>query len=175
MPDAPQFQRENLQTARMAYSAFCQENAWPIQDERVTTLQVLAGVPGRFETISQVPTVIVDGANNPDGAQHLLQVLAQRRNDWPRIVMVIGISADKDYAAMLQTLAPHCDVLIATQANHPRALDAQVLAEHGCKYLQAIEVVPDVQSAVARAKALAHNDDLVLITGSFFVLGEVVR
>ena len=178
LPDAPEFQRQNLQTARMADTAFRQEIGWPIEDESGAQWQVLAGVPGRFETINRAPEIIVDGANNPDGAQQLLQVLAERRDDWQRVILVIGISADKDYQTMLQVLAPHADLLIATQAQHPRALDAQVLAEHARKYLQGnarLEIVPEVVNAIERARQIADAKDLILVTGSFFVLGEVPR
>ena len=178
LPDAPDFQRTNLQTARLAETAFRQEIGWPIEDERAQQWQVLAGVPGRFETIARAPEIIVDGANNPDGAQQLLQVLAARRDDWQRVILVIGISADKDYETMLQVLAPHADILIATQAQHPRALAAQVLAEHARKYLQdnsRVEIVPNVGAALERARTLANASDLILVTGSFFVLGEVPR
>ena len=178
LPDAPEFQRTNLQTARMADTAFRQKIGWPIEDESGTQWQVPAGVPGRFETINRAPEIIVDGANNPDGAQQLLQVLAARRNDWQRVILVIGISADKDYQTMLQVLAPHANVLVATQAQHVRALDAQVLAENARKYLPSnsrLEIVPNVVEALERARQLANTEDLILITGSFFVLGEVPR
>ena len=178
LPDAPAFQRANLQTARMADTAFRQEIHWPIEDESPQQWQVLAGVPGRFEMIHRAPDTIVDGANNPDGAQQLLQVLAERRNDWQRVILVIGISADKDTESMLQVLAPRVDVLIATQAQHPRALAAQVLAAAARKYLQGdshLEIVSNVVDALERARQIADVSDLILVTGSFFVLGELPR
>ena len=176
LPDAPEFQRVNLQTARMAETAFRSQIDWPKPDARAP--QVLAGVPGRFETIAYAPEIIVDGANNPDGAEQLRQVLATRRAQWQRVITVLGISADKEYETMLQVLAPHADVLIATQAQHPRALAAQVLAESACKYLQgnsSLEIVPNVAAAIERARQIANAEDVILITGSFFVLGEVPR
>ncbi len=178
LPDAPEFQRQNLQTARMIDTAFRSQIGWPIAEETGAQWQVLASVPGRFETISRAPEIIVDGANNPDGAQQLQHVLAARSAEWQRMILVLGISADKDYQNMLQVLAPHADVLIATQAQHPRALAAQVLADNARQYLSQtarLEIVPNVPDAIERAKKIADADDLILLTGSFFVLGEVPR
>lgn len=178
LPDAPEFQRQNWQTAQMIAAAFRQEIDWPIEDEHAGQSQVLADVPGRFETIHRAPEIVVDGANNPDGAEQLQQVLAARRDQWQRVIFVLGISADKDYEKMLQVLAPHADVLIATQAQHPRALDAQVLAENARPYLPRnarLETVAEVGAALERAQQIADADDLILVAGSFFVLGEVPR
>ncbi len=175
-PNAPEFQRLNLQTARMAAAAFCQEMDWQFEEE--TPAQVLASVPGRFEFIHRAPDIVVDGANNPDGVEQLLQVLATRRSEWQRVILVVGVSADKDYQAMLQILAPEVDVLIATQAQHPRALDAQFLATEARREMRphaVVEVVSEVGAALERARQIADEKDLILVTGSFFVLGEVPR
>jgi folylpolyglutamate synthase/dihydropteroate synthase len=88
--------------------------------------------------------------------------------------MVFGCSQDKNYEAMLRLIVPRCTSLITTQANSPRAMDAQQLGwlalQIGLKNIRAVISPPEAVRECLRAAA-AH--EIVSVTGSFFVAGEV--
>ena len=136
-----------------------------------------APVAGRTETLRENPLILLDGANNPDGAAHLAahlsRVLAEKENR--KLFLVLGISADKDYRAMISILAPLAHTVFATQANHPRALSAADLAQTAREYSQRVEVCKDADDAVQRALEVASSEDCICVCGSFFLLGDLNR
>lgn len=133
-------------------------------------------VPGRSEIIGQNPTLLVDGANNPDGAstfaRHLTETLKVPRE---KVVLVLGILADKDWEEMARILVPLARQVIVTQSTSPRALPVAELAA----FVRGLDVepivVPDVPGAVAKARELAGPEDWIVATGSFTTIAEVPR
>jgi len=177
LPDSPAFQRLNLQTARVAHTAFCQAALWPLEDETGAQWQGLAGVPGRFETVRREPLVILDGANNPDGAQvfaHELQRLKAQNPD-ARLHLIFGASSDKDARAMLRELAPLANRLTLAQARHPRASPTAELAMLARAIGAQADEEADVNRALETAIREARAQDIVCVCGSFFLLGDVDR
>jgi dihydrofolate synthase/folylpolyglutamate synthase len=117
--------------------------------------------------------MVVDGAHNADSARRLRQALGQL--PYRRLVLVMAVSRDKDMAGMVRELAPLHPRVIATHSRHPRALPACHLAAEWAKYSPAVEEAGDVAGALARARALAAEEDMVLATGSLFVVAEVLE
>ena len=126
--------------------------------------------PGRMEILDTRPTILLDSAHNPDSAIRLQQALHlfphQRR------ILLFGASADKDIPTMLTILGEGADIIILTRSFHPRAAApdhlytiAQRLFPHKTIYR-----TDDVEPALRQALALAEEDDLILITGSIFVV-----
>lgn len=177
LPDAPAFQRLNLQTARVAHTTFCEASGWPLEAETIASRRGLDGVPGRFETVRQAPRVILDGANNPDGAQVLAHELQQLKAQNPdaKLHLIFGASSDKDARAMLQVLAPLADRLTLAQANHPRANSTAELAAMARELSSQVQEEADVNRALELAIERADARDIVCVCGSFFLLGDVDR
>lgn len=167
--NTPAFQRINARTAAVARWALSLETS-----TRPTSLPAPAAVPGRAEKIRDNPIVILDGSNNPDGAAHLAGHL-ETAYPGQKFIFVAGISADKDWAAMIAAWTPLASRFIATQAGHPRAAAAETLAAHARLSCANVEAVPIVSEAVERALALAGPNDTICICGSFFVLAEADR
>src|SRR2546428_401261 len=90
-----------------------------------------------------------------------------------RLILVYGMVATHDHRACTSVIAPLADVVIATTAQHVKPLPARTLAEEAARYAAQVEVIDDRRAAVQRALALAHPDDVVGITGSFFLVGDV--
>jgi dihydrofolate synthase/folylpolyglutamate synthase len=133
-------------------------------------------VPGRFETIRENPRVILDGANNPDGAQHLATQLGSTpRAPGAKLILILGILEDKDYAKMIEILAPLADVVIATRSPSPRAAAAETLAQKAREFCAHVEIRTPVTAALERALELAAENDIICVTGSFYTLAEVER
>ncbi|PQV64935.1 dihydrofolate synthase / folylpolyglutamate synthase [Abditibacterium utsteinense] len=133
-------------------------------------------IPGRFEQISENPKIIIDGANNPDGADYLTYKIQNYERIQPEnLILVLGILVDKDWPQMTEILAPLAKVVVATQSASPRAAPASQIAEVARQFCANVEEVTPVVDAVARAKSLARPEDTILVTGSFTTIAEVPR
>jgi dihydrofolate synthase/folylpolyglutamate synthase len=127
--------------------------------------------PGRLEVVRESPQIILDGAHNPAAAESLKKAL-QEEFDYHHLYMVMGIMQDKEVAAIMAEVVPLAAVLIASSPRNPRAMRAQRLAEIAQHYCSAVTVIEDVGEAVAYAQEVVQEDDLILVTGSLFTVGE---
>jgi dihydrofolate synthase/folylpolyglutamate synthase len=178
IPAGDSFQHINLLTAAVAKAALEEAMDWPhapIEPHLYEALLQQGSVPGRAEVLRERPMLLIDGANNPDGAEHLAEHLRSLLVPTQKLILVLGILADKDYAAMTALLAPLAHTVIATQSNSPRAVDAEAIAVAARPHCHRVEVVLSVPAAVQRALQLAGVDDLICVTGSFYTIAEVER
>jgi len=129
-----------------------------------------AAWPGRFETISKRPLVILDGAHNPAGARTLAAALKEL--SYKRLVLVLGIMADKEIDAILKELLPLCDEAIATAPRMERSADAGVLADRIRAFGKPAIEARRVKDACEEALSRAGKADCVCVTGSLFTVGE---
>ncbi len=146
----------------------------PIEDHAVRTALAALRWRARIETIGQEPTVVVDAAHNVASIRALLDTLRSRFT-YRRLLFVVGIASDKDADGILRALAPHADFLVLTRANSPRACASEDLLSRLRKVANAeavaCEPAPD---ALALAQRRAGPDDLVCVTGSFYLAGEIL-
>lgn len=129
--------------------------------------------PGRFQILSTEPTLVVDCAHNQDSAFRLRQTLEAHFPD-RRVQLVFGASEDKDIDGMLRALAPSVQRVYLTKAFHPRAAQPAALEEKAAEHGLDSRRVPNVMTAVSTAVSEAGPTDVVLVTGSLFVVGEVL-
>lgn len=134
--------------------------------------------PGRLEIVRRGPTVVLDAAHNPHGAQALAAALADSF-DFTSLVAVIGVLADKDAVGIAEALTPAVDRFVVTQPRSPRALPAADLAAIVVDVVggDRVEVEPDLVEALDRAVALAeeageYGGSGVLVTGSVVLVGQ---
>lgn len=145
----------------------------PIPDDLVHEAFAPLDLPGRFEVLERNPLLILDGAHNPDGALTTAAVLAEEFSAMERRVFVLGMLAARDHDEMLDALGiGEGDAVVATTPPSPRALPAEQLAKLLADRRVSVEVVPDVSDAVDRARFAAGPDDMILVTGSLYVVGE---
>jgi dihydrofolate synthase/folylpolyglutamate synthase len=133
-------------------------------------------MPARLEIISEKPMIVLDGAHNPSGIEELISsmdALAKGR----RVIGVVSILSDKDASAMLGQLLDFCDILFITENSNPRCRPAQELAK-----LEVVEeskiqtfVARENQSALESAFKLASIRDVILVTGSLYLLADLKR
>jgi dihydrofolate synthase / folylpolyglutamate synthase len=126
-------------------------------------------VRGRLERVGEEPLEIWDGAHNLAGVGWLLARLPSRQ-----YVVVASILAEKDVDGMLAALSALGDHLVATSSSNERALAAEDLAARGDRFFRQIDVVPDPAAAVARARQAAGDKGAVLVTGSLYLLADLV-
>jgi dihydrofolate synthase/folylpolyglutamate synthase len=131
--------------------------------------------PGRFQLLRHMPLVIADGAHNPASARELSKAVdAEAVARRPRI-LVIGVSADKDYEGVASELWPVFDIVITTRSKHPRSLPETRLADVFSSHISNIDTVPSVGSAIDKAVRLASEHGFICVSGSLFVVGEALE
>ena len=123
--------------------------------------------PARFEILRRDPPVIVDSAHNPASVKKLRETIDQYFPDLP-LILVFGISRDKQLDDMYSAILPRTSYLVTTQADHPRAMDAEELLDCAKEYQIEGEAVPNVGLALNRALEVAGDEGIVLIAGSIF-------
>jgi dihydrofolate synthase / folylpolyglutamate synthase len=125
---------------------------------------------GRFEIIQQDPVVIVDSAHNPDSALKL-RLAMDDYLEGKKIILVFGVSEDKDVRGIFSQLLPRVIFMVATQSTHPRAMEAEKLVElaqqSGCPSV----ATKDIPEALRVAYRMADKDTAVVVAGSVFVAG----
>jgi|DewCreStandDraft_5_1066085.scaffolds.fasta_scaffold00028_22 dihydrofolate synthase/folylpolyglutamate synthase len=135
--------------------------------------------PGRLEVHrvrrpdGRMVTVVLDGAHNVDSAQRLAQALRERVVRHQQVLLVLGTSQDKDLPGIVAALAPVCARAWAVAAASPRARPAQEVAGALHALLPA-ESAPSVGAGLEAAICAAGPGDIVLVTGSLYVVGEVI-
>jgi dihydrofolate synthase / folylpolyglutamate synthase len=129
---------------------------------------------GRLETVSRQPWIVLDGAHNRDSARCLREAL-MTCFQYRRLILVLGISANKNLAGIIEELTPLAVVTVATRAMVPRAAPPQQVADLAAKWSTRIIVEEDTQKALAQAIAETRQDDLLLVTGSLYLVGDAKR
>lgn len=127
--------------------------------------------PARLEIVRKNPTVIIDAAHNYDGAVSLRRALEEYFPD-RRVILVLGMLGDKERSKVVAELAPGAASVIVTRPNSPRAGDWQLLADEARKYVSRVDKVENIAGAVRAGMAMANPGDLVVITGSFYMVAE---
>jgi len=127
----------------------------------------------RVQVIDGRPTIIIDGAHNPDSAEALARTIEENFIG-RRVILVVGISRDKDVYGFLRVLLPLASAFIATRSDSPRAAAPEELLRVA-ESLVTTDCVecPDAAAAVEAAFDRAKPNDLIVFTGSFYLAGEV--
>ncbi len=145
----------------------------PLSPELITIGFENVVMPGRFEIVNRHPYVVLDGAHNAAGADVAAAVVDEEFSEVAERIYVVGLLRGRDPVAMLEALdAQSARLVIATAPSTPRAIPAQEVARAAISLDIDVVVVEDVRAAVDRALDEALPDDLVLITGSLYVVGE---
>lgn len=144
------------------------------EDTKTGLAQVkkLTGLHGRWEQIGHDPAVVLDVAHNEDGVKQVLSQLSV--SHYEHLHIVIGMVKDKEVEQVLNLL-PKEATYYFTEARIPRALDAVSLKDKAMSAGLAGEVFADVNTALKQARLKASKNDLVLVCGSVFLVGEVRR
>jgi dihydrofolate synthase/folylpolyglutamate synthase len=172
LPLAGTFQALNVAAAYGAVLSL-RHRGVPITDDALVAGIEAVRVPGRFELISFEPLVILDGAHHPAAVAELRRTL-ETLGGSRRIVVLFAAMADKDASKMASELAPVAGLVCVTRAPgtdraaEPRALAAAFEA-HGVP----VVVEEDADAAYRKLLAGLTPDDLLLVTGSLYLVGHV--
>jgi dihydrofolate synthase/folylpolyglutamate synthase len=155
----------------LAAAEILMEKGLPIGEDSVRKGVAGAQWPGRLELVGDSLRVLLDGAHNPHASRVLKQAL-QKEFPRRRLIMVLGIMADKDIPKMMSNLLPLADLLILSRPRMDRAASLETLRKNASTWGKPTREVADVGTAVEKAMGEAGNEDLVVVTGSLFTVGE---
>lgn len=128
--------------------------------------------PGRIEVVGHSPLVVLDGAHNPAAATSLMTAIRESFL-FDRLLLVIGVLEGKDLDGIASAFAPEVDFAIATQASEGPVMPAEAVSRAVSAHGSApVEVCVDISRALERAFEVASADDLILIAGSLYLVGE---
>lgn len=129
-----------------------------------------AALPGRFQTVSESPRLILDVAHNPHAAAYLAGRLAEQPRQGGKVRAVVGMLKDKDIAGTLACLSPQVDEWYCAPLEGPRGASVEELASH----LPQARRFDDVESAWRQAMQEAAPQDIVIVCGSFHTVAHVM-
>lgn len=130
---------------------------------------------GRLEVLEQGPVLLLDGAHNPAAAHVLAEYLAEWSATRPeaRLILVLGMMRDKDHKHFVEPLHRLVSEVVLTQADMARSSSVQELREVIGSQFPLCHVAPSAADALALARARATAQDLICVTGSLMLVGEV--
>ncbi|NND94199.1 MAG: bifunctional folylpolyglutamate synthase/dihydrofolate synthase [Flavobacteriales bacterium] len=171
---AADYQQVNMSTVLKAADVM-RALGWKLPEEEVAlglmSIQKNTGFLGRWQTISKRPKIIADVGHNPQGIETVIRQLQNER--YKHLHIVLGMVADKDVDAVLSILPLSANYYFC-QAKVLRAMSCDLLAQQGMRMGLIGECYGSVTAALTAAKEAASENDLILITGSVFVVAEVV-
>jgi len=163
------FQRENAGTALATLAVV--DSEIPVTEEAIRSGLAAVRWPGRFEIVRDAPLTILDGAHNVDGIEAVVReigLLGRER----RVHVLFAVMRDKDWRSMVKALGPVCASAIVTEVFPHRGLEAvrpiKVFSQHCSTTCE-----PDPIAAWERLQARALAGDVLLATGSLFLIGAL--
>jgi dihydrofolate synthase / folylpolyglutamate synthase len=145
-----------------------------ISKEHMLTALKKVKWPGRLEVMSSKPLVVIDGAHNIDGIKKLSESLDMYFS-YEKVILILGILADKQVKEMINVIVPKAHKVIAVTPNSERAELASELAEEIREMNDNVQVIEDYQEAYKTALDSCGHKDLLLISGSLYMIGDMRR
>ncbi len=168
------FQQLNLHTAKQAFEWFCNIIGLPVEQRKMqfalTHVATLTGFKGRMQFVQEQPKVIFDVAHNVSGIRVLLHALS--RIKFEKLHLVFGTSSDKDLTEILPLLPKEANYYLCEFKN-TRSRKTEEWEAIGEAYFPHYEVFSSPIHALDAAKKGASAEDLILVFGSFFLIGEL--
>lgn len=167
------YQTKNLVTVLEALHQL-KLKGWEIDEESIkkglAATKKNTGLHGRWEQVKENPTVILDVGHNADGLRQIVEQI--ELSTYNRLHIVVGMVKDKDISKALSLLPKYADYYF-TKAQIPRAMPETELAEIAATYGLKGKQFPEVNYALKEALTHANKDDLIIVLGSVFLVGEV--
>ncbi len=170
-----EFQQRNFALARAAARAYLAHAGVQESEQAVVEAAAATAVPGRLQVLDEDPLTVLDGAHNPHAVSSLLRSLPELLGDRP-LGLVLGVLEDKDAVAMLERLLPRTQRAWFVAPPGPRALPPATLSSLARQLgFSAAETVSATAPALTAARRWAReHDGAVLVTGSVYLVGEVL-
>lgn len=167
------YQKKNLLTV-LESCRILETNGWSINQSNIKTalsqVKKLTGLHGRWEIIRHSPLLVLDVAHNVNGIEQLIEQIRQTKHE--QLHIVLGMVKDKDADQVLQLL-PKSASYYFTKAQIPRALPEEELQKKAFYYNLKGNSYSTVNTALYAAFCNAGKNDMIIVCGSIFLVGEV--
>jgi dihydrofolate synthase/folylpolyglutamate synthase len=146
-----------------------------INDARAMEGLAKTQIPGRMEMVNQTPRIIVDGAHNAASLDAVMKAIGQHI-PYDSMVVIFGCCSDKDVPGMLERITSGADKVIFTRVDNIRSANPMELAATYTElYGKMAQVAPTLEEALSIAGRAVTKEDLICITGSFYLVGEAKK
>ena len=146
-----------------------------IDDQKAIEGLAHVRLAGRMEMLSEDPRILADGAHNAASIEALMRAIGQNI-PYDSMVVVFGCNADKDVRGMLKLVQLGADKVIFTGTGSPRSADpADLAVMYGELSSKMSQVAPTLEGALKIARSAVSRDDLICVTGSFYLVGQLKR
>ncbi len=167
------YQLKNTHTAIIALKTLSEREGIVITEKNIYEGLYDTTWAGRFETVSEKPTIILDGAHNIDAVTTLCSSIRKYFHS-KRITLVIGILKDKEYAGMLAELTQLSGNIVLTKPSYDfRAAAPSELYRHIPDKQKIIVTEADYKRALYTARRLTPDDGVIIVAGSLYLIGDV--
>ncbi len=129
--------------------------------------------PGRMQIVSREPLIVLDGAHNPTAIRELADSI-KAGFIYRRLVLVIGVMEDKDIGRIIKGIVPIADYVIYTRPDYYRSARPTDLMNEASSFGKPGKILPGISRALEKAKELAGPEDMILVCGSLFTVGEAL-
>lgn len=167
------YQTNNLLTVLAAYKQL-KEKGWHIADEHLQeglkSVKKLTGLFGRWDIVNTHPMLVLDVAHNAQGIKQLIRQITFTPHK--KLHIILGMANDKDHDEVLKLL-PENAIYYFTKAEIPRALPEEELSTKASKFNLKGKSYMNVNDALYSASLKASKNDLIIVCGSIFLIGEV--
>lgn len=167
------FQIKNSSIA-VAVALYLSEKYHAINENSIREGLKNSKIPCRMELVWKSPRIVLDAAHNYQAIQTLIESILHFFT-YKHLIVVLGILKEKNYKEMIKVLSPEIDTFIMTEPKTERALSARLLEKESQAYHNKSFIVNGISGALNKAKEIADpHQDLILVTGSFFTVGEAL-
>ena len=172
VPLTGSFHATNVTLAVMAARA---EGLGWVEIESGLSRIAASGYRARLEQLSAHPIVMLDVSHNPDGMEKSFQALREIRGAFRDLYVLIGVAADKDAAGIVRPVGELARMVVTVCLPTERSQSPETLGELCRKSgIAEVQVCGTVTEGLDLLCSKAGPDDLILVTGSFFLAGEVI-
>lgn len=130
--------------------------------------------PGRLQIVGEKPWVVLDAAHDPESAEAVAKAVTELFK-YERLILLFSCLKNKDLDGIAKALSPIADEVVVTGLDTARSRDPQGLAERFSKSRKPVTVSSSVDSALKLARCSAREKDLILVTGSLYLVGETLE
>ena len=147
-------------------------DGYEIDDDKSVSGLTNVVMPGRMEIVHSDPRILIDGAHNASSIRALVQAIGQHIS-YDSMVIIFGCGQDKDVEGMLAQLQYGADKVIFTRSNTPKAMFPQELADMYTEMCgKMCQTAMSLKEALRIAYSAVGREDLICITGSFYLVGQ---
>jgi dihydrofolate synthase / folylpolyglutamate synthase len=168
---AGRFQLQNALNAAAAVRVL-QSQGFKMVDNAIEQGIATAVWPGRIEKVHSNPDIYLDGAHNPSAARELAIFLEENLRG-RKLIVIFGALRDKAVDEIAGILFPHAGEVTFTQPNTSRSISASQLAEIVGHHAAHYKIIPEAEKALESAMAEAAPNDVICVTGSLYLVGQL--